>query len=473
MAANIKKELADIDLGDKRRERRIMRLASRMAEAPSESLRASSGGWSEAIAAFRLFKNKNVTHGKILDAHRKPTLARAAKSPRLLFISDTTELDYTSHKALAEVGRLDHEKRRGFYAHNHLLVDEDSGVALGLYGSKIWTREEKDAERDHKEIPFEEKESLRWFEGYLQACSLVAAKPLRQVLYVGDRESDIYEILVEHAERSSEGKPAADLLIRAGRDRALDEKKKFLFERVRNATRLGDFELNVTAKKQMKKKTVDGKTGTRRLVERTKRTATLEVRATTVSLRGPYRKHGGKLPNLSVNVVVVREKDPPEGQEPVEWILLTTLPVDTFDQVLRVIEAYAKRWLIEEFHRILKSGCRVEQIQLRKGNALLCAVALYFIVAWRILYVRDVCRDAPELPCTHFFSEAEWRAAFIIQRKLIGTSPPSLGEVVELIGKIGGHMGRKKDPPPGPECLWKGLEKLRHYVEMGQALGAL
>lgn len=165
MAADIKKELADIDLGDKRRDRRIMRLASRMAEVPSESLRAGSGGWSEAMAAFRLFQ----------------------------------ELDYTSHKALAEVGRLDHETRRGFYAHNHLLVDEDSGVALGLYGSKIWTRDARDEQRNPKEIPFEEKESIRWFEGYVQACSLVAAKPLRQVLYIGDRESDMYEILAEYA----------------------------------------------------------------------------------------------------------------------------------------------------------------------------------------------------------------------------------------------------------------------------------
>jgi hypothetical protein len=473
MAADIKKELAGIDLGDERRNRRILKIAADMAKAPGESLRASCGGWSESMGAYRLLNSAEVTPGKIFAPHRRATLERARTCRSLLFIDDTTELDYSSHKALAGVGRLDHGHRRGFYAHNHLLVDEDSGVPLGLYGSKTWSRELEPKGGTHKKNPFEKKESHRWFEGYLQACSLAVEKPSRQVLYVADREGDIYDIHAEFARRSAAAEPAADLLIRAGRDRALSEGGELLFEHVRSAPQLGSFELKVTAKTQLKKKNIDGKKGSSRLVKRTPRTATLEVRAIRVTFRPPHRAHGGKLPELTLNVIAVREKDPPADQDPIEWILLTTLPINTFEQALRVIEAYSKRWLIEELHRVLKSGCRVEQIQLRHGDALLCALALYFIVAWRILYLRDSCRSAPELPCTLFFSEAEWRAVFIIRGKTIGASPPSLGEVMGLLGKIGGHIGRKNDPPPGPECLWKGLVKLRHYVEMGQALGAL
>jgi len=473
MAANIQKELAEIDLGDERRDRRILRLASRMAESPSQSLRAACGGWGDAVGAFRLLHSPLVTPDKILEAHCQATLKRAEACDSLLFIDDTTELDYSSHKALTEVGRLDHDFRRGFYAHNHLLADEDSGVALGLYGSKIWTRDPEAKSRSHQKTPFEAKESCRWHQGYVQACALAADMPARQVLYVGDRESDIYEIFVERAGRLDAGEAAADLVLRTGRDRALIEKGEHLFEQVRNAPELGCFELKISANTRRKKVTLPGKGKTSRMVERTARTTKLTIRAATVTFRAPHRNFGGKLPAVEMNVVLVREVDPPEGQEPIEWILLTTLPIEGLEQAWRVVQAYAKRWLIEEFHRILKSGCRVEDIQLRKGHALLCAVALYMIVAWRILYLRDLSRGVPELPCTLFFSEAEWRAACIIQRKPVGTSPPSLKDVVELLGKIGGHMGRKNDPPPGPECLWKGLEKLRQYVEMGQALGAL
>lgn len=473
MAANIQKELAGINLGDQRRSQRIRKLAARMAESPSQSLRAACGGWGDAIAAFRLLHNPNVTPDKILDAHLQITRKRTEACDHVLFIDDTTELDYTSHKALSGVGRLDHSYRQGFYAHNHLLVDEDSGVALGLHGSKIWTRDPQAPKHDNKDLPFEEKESFRWYEGYLQACDLAAEKTRGTVVYVGDRESDIHELYVEHARRREAGEAVADLVIRTGRDRTLVDEDVSLFAHLRNAPELGGLLLEIPTKTRRKKVTIPGKGKTSRMVERAARTAKLTIRAAAVELRGPYRKHGGKLPPVKVNAVLVREENPPEGQEPIEWVLLTTLPVDKLEETWRVIQAYVRRWRIEEFHRILKSGCRVEHIQFREGHALLCAVALYMIVAWRILYLRDFSRAVPERPCTLFFSEAEWRAACIIKRKPVGTSPPSLQELVELVGEIGGHMGRKKDTPPGAQCLWRGLEKLRHYVEMGQALGAL
>jgi len=351
------------------------------------------------------------------------------------------------------------------------LVDEDSGVALGLCGSKIWTRQLEAKGHQHKKVPFQEKESYRWFEGYQQACAIARSMPSAQVLFVGDRESDIYEIYCAYAEQIAEGEPVAGILIRAGRDRALEQKDKHLFQCVRSAPELGTHHVKFAAKQQLRKVRANGK-GSTHSVLRKARNATLQVRATEITFRAPYRLHGEKLPDVTLRVVGVFEQDPPEGQEPIEWILITSLPVTSFQEAMRVIHAYAKRWLIEELHKILKSGCRVEQIQLRESQALLPAVALYLIVAWRILYLRDFSKVAPHLPCTAFFSDQEWRTALIISGRSAQEGPPNLADLVGLIGKMGGHMGRRKDPPPGPQCLWRGMEKLRHYVEMGRALGA-
>lgn len=226
MAANIQKELAGINLGDPRRSQRIRKLAARMAESPSQSLGAACGGWGDAIAAFRLLHNSNVTPDKILDAHLKSTLKRAEACDRLLFIDDTTELDYTSHKALSGVGRLDHSYRQGFYA--------------------------------NKDLPFEEKESFRWYEGYLQACDLAAEKTRGAVVYVGDRESDIHELYVEHARRREAGEAVADLVLRTGRDRMLVDEEVSLFAHLRNAPELGGLLLEILTKTRRKKDTPPG-----------------------------------------------------------------------------------------------------------------------------------------------------------------------------------------------------------------------
>jgi IS4 transposase len=478
MAANIKHELAGIDLGDARRDRRIGRLAARMAASPMASIRAACSGWAEAIAGFRLLHSPCVTAEKILDVHESATLGRAGLSRRLLLVQDTTELDYTSHKALKGAGRLDKETRRGFYAHSRLLVDEDTGIPLGLCSSHIRTRDLETKDSKHKQVPFDEKESHRWFEGYLKGCALAEAQPRCEVIVVGDRESDIYEIYAEQQRRAQAGEPFAHLLVRAGRDRALMETEEtketkeaaaaHLFETARQGGKLGTYQVEVGDKDQIRKVK-----GNKRVTHREGRKATLQVRVARVTLRPPHRKHGEALPAVALRVLSVVEIDPPAGQEPIEWILLTSQTVETFAQAKRLIDAYSLRWRIEEFHRVLKSGCRVEQINLRDADSLLPALALYFIVAWRILFLRDFRRAQPALCCSNLFSADEWRAACIIHGRPVGREPPTLAEMIDMVGKTGGHMGRKNDPSPGPECLWRGLAKLQCYVEMGRALGAL
>lgn len=473
MAANIKHELKGIDLGDERRNRRIGTLAAKMAASPMESVRSACGSWNDSIAGYRLLHSENVTPEKILAAHESAAMTRAELCQRLLLVQDTTELDYSKHKALKGVGRLDAQTRQGFYAHCHLLLDEETGVPMGVCSSHIWTRDEETKDNGHKQVPFEKKESYRWFKGYVHGCEIAALQPQAEVTVVGDRESDIYEIYAENQRRVRAGEPCAHVLIRASKDRLLlveegsREQPERLFAAVRGGSELGTYKVQVTKKDQIRKK----KGGNRTTVHREKREATLQVRAVRVTLSPPDRRTGETLEPVTLWAVGAFEVNPPDGQEPIEWILLTSQPVETFAQAQRIISAYTLRWKIEEFHRVLKSGCRVEHINMRDKDSLLSAVALYFIVAWRILYLRDFRRARPGLCSSNFFSTEEWRAACIILGKGHIKTPPTLAEIVDMVGKIGGHMGRKSDPPPGPECLWRGLAKLQCYVDMGRALG--
>lgn len=465
MACNIQNEFMSIDLGDQRRDKRLLKFAARLAQSPSASVRAACQGWDETMAGYRLLHGACVDMQKILGAHHQATIQRAAQSDgALLLLQDTTELDYTTHKALRGSGPLTEQFRRGFLLHNRLLAAEDEELVLGVCTAQAWAR--KDAEHGkgalRKSRPIEQKESMRWLEGYEDACALAAQLPGRKIIMVADRECDIFELYVRWQER-----PEADFVVRAGRDRALVEEQGHLFEQLRAAPLLGCFGLEITRKRQ----TIRIKGSSHRRM-RESRLAQMEVRAMVVRPRPPYRKEH-KLPEVELGAVLVIEKNPPEGQEPIQWLLLTTLPVRDFAQAMRIVRIYTRRWLVEEYHRVLKSGCRIEALALRESGALLAAVALYMVVAWRILYLRDLSRGSADAPGTWFFTPGEMRAASLILKRAAASDPPTLGELTVMVAKIGGYAARKSDPPPGAECLWRGLEKLRCYVEMGQALGAL
>jgi Transposase Tn5 dimerisation domain len=444
-----------------------------MAESPFESLRASCGGWAETMAAYRLLNGEVLTHGKVLEAHESASLQRASASRRLLLIDDTTELDFSSHVALKGAGRLGGDKTRGFYLHSHLLVDADSSVVLGLLGAQLWTRGVVRSGKDRKKRLFEQKESHRWLVGYERACALVEQLSGSEVTFLADREADIYEIFAFWQQRVGAGAKAADFVVRAGRNRALEGSDEHLMQAARNAPMLGQLPIELRAKRNVKRGVYRSGVKYHQFHDRSQRTTVLEVRVAEVCLRATARTAGKALKPVVLTVVSAIETTCPQGEEPIEWILLTTRKVATLDQARHTIEAYTRRWLIEEFHRVLKSGCRVENLQLRDGRSMQSAIALYMVVAWRILYLRDFGRAAPELPGALLFSELEWRSLLIVHRKHAGHDPPTVGELMDLLGRLGGHMGRRSDPPPGAECLARGLRKLCHYVEMATALDAL
>lgn len=458
------KEMAAAELGDSRRLERLCLLAQRLGDCPQKTIPGACRGWAETHAAYRLFNSPKVTHQAILDAHRSSAVQRASKCGDLLVLQDTTELDYSSHKALSGTGPLAEEgQRKGFFAHSRLMVAEEEAVVLGLEGSSIWAREEgrQGSGRSHKLVPIQEKESHRWLEGYHAGCALRDELGNKhRVTVVGDRESDIYELLA-----AQDAGGGADFLIRSCQDRALATGGN-VGESIRGAPMLGSYRFKVRAARLTPK--IKGK---RCEVLRSAREAVMEVRACRVRLRPPHRPGGEKLPEVEVWVVGAFEKNPPEGEIPVEWVLLSSRPAHDFAAARRLVRAYSLRWLCEEFHRVLKTGCRVEDLAFQDADALLPAVALYMVVAWRILYLRDAARALPNHNCEDFFEAVEWRLAWLLVRGR--RAPPenmSLREAIRLIGALGGHLGRKGDGEPGAEVLWRGFARLADAVFVQESL---
>ena len=457
----VERELATAHLGDKRLVDRMKLLLHRMVESPSKSIKAACCGCAEVIGAYRYFDNDSVTVESTLEPHRNATVERVKAVERVLCVQDTSELDFTAKEKLNGTGPLSTQQRRGFFAHNQLVLTPE-GVPLGVWGTDIWARDDAEHGKANarKLKPIEEKESYRWLQGFESACRLAELAPGVQIVACGDRENDIYEIFEAHRKRHDSGQVTPDLLIRCNQNRALTDKKT-IRSALEAASLLGSYVLSIKKKVQFKKKG-----GNRSQSVRSAREAVMEVSAKTVTFRPPYRKDV-KLEPVTMTVVMTKEKDPPADEDPIEWVLLTTLAVTDFSSAMDVIDLYAARWEIEVFHRVLKTGCRIEELQLKEADRIRPCIALYMIVAWRLMYLTKLGRECPELPCDVLFEEDEWQAFWVVVRN--GASDalakkPSLGEFMNKVAEAGGYLGRKSDGPPGPEAVWLGLQKVRAYA---------
>ena len=204
---------------------------------------------------------------------------------------------------------------------------------------------------------------------------------------------------------------------------------------------------------------------------RRSRTAEVEVRAAAVRLRAPWRA-GRKLPHVTVNVVMVREIDPPADDVPVEWLLLTSLAIDSVESVALIIQYYCVRWMIEILNRVLKSGCRVEQRRFEHVDRMVRCLAVYLIVAWRTLYVCRLGRSVPEISCEAVFEPAEWKSVYhVVRKEPAPKTPPTLREIVRMVAQLGGYVNRKRDDEPGPQTVWLGLQRMHDMARCWQLFG--
>ena len=435
-------ELAGIDLGDLRLNRRARRVLQKLGEKPTLSIPSACGGWDETRAAYRLFDHAEVSAEKVLAPHRARTVERIGAHPRVLCLEDTSELDYTGKNDIQGLGPLNYETRRGLYLHPTLAVTPER-LALGLLHVHSWTREpgslapSKDASR-----PLEDKESVRWIDGYQRINELAEQLPDTRLTYIADREGDIYDLFVEAPCPES----CADWLVRGKHDRALANGET-LRQRLTKAPVLTETSFDQPATNR-----------------RTARTVHQQIRVARVALPAPYRPDR-KLPDVEITAILATEAQPPPGEDPVEWLLLTNLAVETPEQALEKLSWYLCRWQIEIFFRILKSGCRIEELQLEKLERLEPALAFYMIIAWRVLFLTMLGRECPEMPCDVVFDRAEWQAVYLVtERRPPPDTPPSLDRMVRMVAGLGGFLNRKGDGFPGPQTLWIGLQRAADFV---------
>lgn len=464
----IVEEMGAADLGDERLHKRLLLILQRMFNSPVASLKAACRGWAETVAVYRFFDNEQITEASLLQPHQEATLRRVREQRRVMVIQDTTEIDYTARKDLEGAGPLSVKERRGFFAHSQYVITPER-LPLGVWGSKIYAREDESERCSRKQKPIEAKESFRWLEGYRDACRLAEAAEGTQIISLGDREGDIYEIFLEWQKRRQQGQPVAEWLIRSCQDRSLipfeenslnqeGKASTKLRAAVQQSPVLGTVEFQVTQHVAYKKVR-----GNRAKTIRQARRVVQEVRAVEVRLKAPQRR-GQALEAVRIGVLMAREINPPAGQDRIEWVLLTSLPVDCFETAQELVQLYLARWEIEVFHRILKTGCRVERLQLKAEDRIKPAVILYMIVAWRIAYVMKLGRECPDLPCDVVFEEAEWRAVYHVVKHRKAVEKPTLGEMVKLVASLGGYVGRKGDGPPGAQSMWQGIMRARDFA---------
>lgn len=484
LAPWVSEEMRATDLGDQRLNRRLQDVLAQLAAQPTASIPAACGGRAEMEAAYRLFDNDKATFENILQSHQETTRQRIAAQPLVVAAQDTTEIDLTRPQTqVCGTGPLSDGRRRGAFLHLLHAFTLD-GTPLGTVEARPWVREEGPslgkslslAER--KRRPFEEKESSRWAATLHQARDLAKQCPQTRVVCVADSEADIYEVLAE----GQQDPAGAAWIVRAYLDRALAAETDSEQDSPKEATAAAHRTLRerVAAQPVLFTQTIEvrgrqAKLSCDRHVRRQPRTprqAEVEVRAGHVTLRPPPRAGGRKLPLLGVQVVLVRERNPPPDDAPVEWLLLTSLPIETLEEVRLIIACYCVRWMIEVLFRTLKSGCRIEERRFETIDRQLRCLAVYLIVAWRTLYVCRLARTYPDITCEALFEPAEWKSVYrIVQRETPPATPPPLGRMVRMVAQLGGYVDRPRKDPPGPQTLWIGLQRMHDFALCWQLFG--
>ncbi len=454
----ISEELRGIDLGDSRLNKRSQQLITSLAVDPQLSINAACDGWAETHAAYQFIDNGKVTPAKLLKPHYTATLPRMQNQAVVLIPQDTTELDYTAHPP-SDAKCLNYDQRFGFYEHVQLAITPE-GLPLGVVGTESHDREPETLGHSHdrRTLPIEDKESFRWLRAYQDACRLQALCPNTRVVSIADREGDIYDLYVEYRDHVG---PRADLLICAQQARSTLQPNPAMgakayckvLDDLRQSPLIDTIKIDLTETSK-----------------RAAREACLEIRALTVTVKPPHaRKH---LQPVTIDVVLVEEVGGPGDGTDVSWQLITSMPIDTVDEVLLVVNYYRQRWLLEIYFRILKTGCNVEELQLETTARLKNALALYEIIAWRIMYVTYLNRTAPNTPCDEVFAPHEWKSVWFVTKKTPPPlKPPTLREFVALLTRLGGYNNRAKERQPGPLPFWIGIRRMYDLALAYQTFG--
>jgi len=445
----VEREFHTAQLTDQRLAKRLRLVARSFHEQPQANIPQACGSASRTKAAYRFFKTVGMQ--PILTAHFAATLERVAAHPPavVLAVNDSTSVNYSAHPGTEGLGPISNtgHKTLGLWMHDTMVYDPQ-GTALGLIDVQLWARDatEKGKAARRYERPIEAKESGKWMKSFAAAARLQRQLGSQtMVVSVGDREADIYELFVQALSDPAHPK----LLVRA------DCGERLL---AADGQKVRDFVARQPMADQRH-------TQIPRHQGRPARLAELQVRCSAVALRAPKRHP--RLGVVELWVVYVTEVNAPAGVVPIEWMLWTTVAVTTAAHAWEKVDWYKRRWGIEEFHRTLKSGCRIEDRQLGDVASLQSCLAVDLVVAWRIEHVKKLSRQTPDEPCTVVFTDAESQvlAAKYKPAALTGSAPLGLREAVRLTAQLGGFLGRKSDGEPGAITLWRGLVRLKAMVD--------
>jgi hypothetical protein len=472
----VEREFQGLEFGDKRLDYRLklcVSQAARMGESTPDRARSKA----DLKATYRLVDNPKVSMDEILSQHNQSTRKRCATHTRVYLAQDTTEVDVTKPRQRVQgAGPLGTDKRQGFFYHPLYAITQ-VGLPLGAVDQVIWTRDLKSLEVSSKERAaerkracFEEKESCRWLEMMQSGEQLARSLPGTNFVIVSDSESDIGELLCEandlpdnydfiirqchpHLIVSATESAAGQSIQGASVDEALSQ------AHWRGRRTVSVVEREAPALPDDKKRV--------RRQARTSREAVLRIRAITVTIAGPRRAGGGSLEPVTINVVEALEENPPEGEAPIRWVLFTTLPIQTVEDIEMVLDGYCKRWAVELYFKTLKSGLKIEDMKYETLDRYLVAFSMLTVVAWRVEYLKGATRSDPESSCEKYFTPGEWMAImiFLIRRPVDPTKAPTMKAFMTSIAQLGGYINKKSQGPPGSRTIWRGMSRFETIVE--------
>ena len=446
-------EWGETDLGDKRRTARLIELATALADAPTASLPEALGSRADQTAAYRFFDNEAIDPDAILAGHHHALRRRLGCVPVVLAVQDTTEFHFAGRTALAGAGPLSNRHGHGFLAHSTLALTPQR-VPLGLIAQQVWGRPTDAAPTapTRKRRPIEHKESYKWLRSLQATIQVQAQCPQTRFVAVGDREADVYDLFIQDR---PEG---VDLLVRATQNRRVETAEGTLQPLDDHLAALA-----VATTVDLAIPPRPGQPG---------RHATMAVRFGRLHIQPPKHRAHERLPSVVLWGLEVVETAPPAGCQPLRWRLLTSWPIDSAEAAWEAVEWYACRWGIEVWHKVLKSGCRIEARQLETDARIKRCLAVYSVIAWRILYATMLARTLPDVPATALLDDDEWQALYCTIHDVATPppQPPPLHTTVAWIGRLGGFVPTKSRPHPGVSALWRGFQHLTDLTKMYRIL---
>ena len=434
-------EFGTVRLHDNRLKERLYTIAQDFYGRPRAGITEACGSHARAKGAYRFFQNEKVTMDVVLTAHTEATIDRIRQHRVVLAPQDTTMLNYSTHpmtEGLGPTGSIA-DKSVGLLLHDTLAFTEE-GTPLGVLDAQCWARDPEDKGKSsrRKELPIEQKESFKWLRSFNKVAAIQKLCPETKIVSIGDREADIYELFA-----IATAPDAPRLLVRMEKSRNRQVEEQHLWDFMSAQKIAGELVVHIPRRGANKA-----------------RDAWTDIRYAEVQLTPPKRLADSHKPIRAWAVYLLEQG---EGLDSgVEWMLLITDEVHNFTDAARQVEWYAGRWGIELYHRVLKSGCRIEDRQLGNTNRLEACLGIDMVVAWRIYHLTMLGRETPDTPCSTFFTDVEWKAlcCYVHRTPVAPEAPPSMQEAVRMVGFLGGHMGRKGDGPPGTQVLWRGLERL-------------